>query len=43
MDIMRFENFKTPEGWVNVKIDRQLEIRLKSYVDALDDYLNTYL
>lgn len=39
MDIMKFENFKTPEGWVNVKIDRQLEIRLKSYVDALDDYL----
>jgi len=39
MDIMKFENFKVPEGWVNVKIDRQLELRLKSYVDALDEYL----
>ena len=39
MDIMKFENFKVPEGWVNIKIDRQLELRLKSYVDALDDYL----
>ena len=41
MDIMKFENFKSsvPEGWVNVKIDRQLELRLKNYVDALDQYL----
>ena len=39
MDIMKFENFKVPEGWVNIKIDRQLELRLKSYVDALDNYL----
>ena len=44
MDIMKFENFKTlsnkvPKGWVNVKIDRQLEFRLKNYVDVLDDYL----
>jgi len=40
MDIIKFENFKNvPEGWVNVKIDRQLELRLKNYVDALDEYL----
>jgi hypothetical protein len=41
MDIIKFENFKSsvPEGWVNVKIDRQLELRLKSYVKVLDDYL----
>lgn len=44
MDIIKFENFKTtsnkvPEGWVNVKIDRQLEFRLKNYVDVLDDHL----
>jgi hypothetical protein len=41
MDIIKFENFKpvVPEGWVNVKIDRQLELRLKSYVKVLDDYL----
>jgi hypothetical protein len=41
MDIMKFENFKSsvPEGWVNVKIDRQLELRLKNYVDVLDQYL----
>lgn len=41
MDIIKFENFKSsvPEGWVNVKIDRQLELRLKNYVDVLDQYL----
>lgn len=40
MDIMKFENFRSvPKGWVNIKIDRQLEIRMKSYVDALDNYL----
>lgn len=40
MNIMNFENFKSvPEGWVNVKVDRQLAIRLKNYVGALDQHL----
>jgi len=37
MDIMKFENFKNvPEGWVNVKIDDQLFIRMDRYVNTLD-------
>jgi hypothetical protein len=41
MNIMNFENFKSivPEGWVNIKIDTQLELRLKNYVDVLDQHL----
>ena len=41
MDIMNFENFKSisPEGWVNIKIDTQLKLRLKNYVDVLDQHL----
>ena len=37
MDIIKFENFKNiPEGWVNVKIDDQLFIRMDRYVNTLD-------
>ena len=41
MDIIKFENFKSisPEGWVNIKIDTQLKLRLKNYVDVLDQHL----
>jgi hypothetical protein len=40
MNIIKFENFKNvPEGWVNIKIDRQLELRLRNYVDVLDQHL----
>lgn len=35
MEIKKFENF-TPGGWVNVKIDEQLFIRMEKYVYALD-------
>ena len=38
MDIMKFENFKNvPDGWVNIKIDDQLFIRMDRYVNTLDD------
>jgi hypothetical protein len=37
MDIIKFENFKNvPEGWVNIKIDDQLFIRMDRYVNTLD-------
>jgi hypothetical protein len=37
MDIQKFENFKTDlVGWVNVKIDNQIYIRMSRYVPALD-------
>jgi len=37
MDIKKFENFKTDlVGWVNVKIDNQIYIRMSRYVPALD-------
>jgi hypothetical protein len=38
MDIIKFENFKSgvPEGWVNVKLDRQLYKRMGRYVVTLD-------
>ena len=37
MDIIKFENFKNvPDGWVNVKIDDQLFIRMDRYVNTLD-------
>jgi hypothetical protein len=41
MNIMNFENFKSivPDGWVNIKIDTQLKLRLKNYVDVLDQHL----
>jgi hypothetical protein len=38
MDIKKFENF-VPAGWVNVKVDRQMAIRLGKYVRVLDDLL----
>jgi hypothetical protein len=28
-----------PQGWVNVKIDQQIEIRLRRYIEVLDNYL----
>jgi len=38
MDIIKFENFKSvPDGWVNIKIDDQLFIRMDRYVNTLDD------
>jgi hypothetical protein len=37
MDIIKFENFKNvPEGWINIKIDDQLFIRMDRYVNTLD-------
>jgi hypothetical protein len=45
MDIIKFENFNsniTPQGWVNVKVDRQIELRLKNYVYVLDEYLMSH-
>ena len=37
MDIIKFENFKNvPDGWVNIKIDDQLFIRMDRYVNTLD-------
>lgn len=37
MDIQKFENFKSDlVGWVNVKIDNQIYIRMSRYVPALD-------
>jgi hypothetical protein len=34
--IKKFEKW-VPQGWVNVKIDNQLDIRLGKYVAALDN------
>jgi hypothetical protein len=37
MDIKKFENFKNDlVGWVNVKIDNQIYIRMARYIPALD-------
>ncbi len=37
--IERFLEFKNPDGWVNIKIDSQVYIRMARYVNALDDIL----
>lgn len=39
MDIKRFENF-VPSGWVNVKLDEELHIRIARYVESLDTLLS---
>ncbi len=36
MNIKKFENFSELTGWVNVKIDNQLYIRMARYIPALD-------
>lgn len=38
MEIKKFENF-IPKGWVNVKIDNQIGVRLRKYVKSLDAFL----
>jgi len=38
MEIKRFESF-VPSGWVNVKLDEELHIRLARYVESLDTLL----
>jgi hypothetical protein len=40
MEIKKFENFDlVPKGWVNVKIDNQIGVRLRKYVKSLDAFL----
>lgn len=42
MDIIKFENFsdEIPKGWVNIKLDQQLGLRMGKYVSALDRILS---
>lgn len=42
MDIIKFENFsdEIPKGWVNIKLDQQLGLRMGRYVAVLDRILN---
>lgn len=42
MDVIKFENFsdEIPKGWVNIKLDQQLGLRMGRYVAALDRILN---
>lgn len=40
MEVIKFENFDSvPKGWVNVKLDQQLGLRMGKYVAALDRIL----
>lgn len=36
MNIQKFESFEYPKGWVNVKIDNDIMLRMSRYVPALD-------
>ncbi len=40
MGIKKFENF-IPSGWVNVKLDEELHIRISRYIEALDTLVDT--
>lgn len=40
MNIKKFENF-VPSGWVNVKLDEELHIRIARYVESLDTLLSS--
>ena len=39
MEIMKFENFTYPRGWVNIKVDDDMYIRMARYVTILDKIL----
>jgi hypothetical protein len=39
MEIMKFENFTYPRGWVNIKVDDDMYIRMARYVMILDKIL----
>lgn len=39
MNIMKFENFIYPRGWVNVKVDDDMYLRMQRYVTILDKIL----
>ena len=36
MNIQKFESFEYPKGWVNVKIDNDIMLRMSRYVPALE-------
>lgn len=39
MNILKFENFVYPRGWVNIKVDDDMHIRMQRYVTILDKIL----
>lgn len=39
MRVMKFENFVYPRGWINIKVDDDMYIRMQRYVTILDKIL----